>query len=370
MRIGIDAREIEDGVSTGIGRALYNLLRYISEANHNDRLVLFSGKPLPFSFGPKVENHVMLEDSTRFWDQVKLPLALNNQRVEIFYSPYYKLPLLTSVKCVCAVLDLMYLKFGPYRRRLGPAAMIYYGTFGRMCLNKAKKVLTCSQFSRNDIMEVYGIDRKKIEVIPLSVSSAYRPETDGEKLGSVKSCYGIHGKYLLYAGNFKAHKNVPALLKAFSTISATEDLQLVLVGPKTVGYSELCRLAAELGISARLVFTDRITDEGIMKAIYSGAEAFVMPSLYEGFGLPPVEAMACGTPVVCSDATSLPEVVGDAAVLVNATNSDEIARAVTTVLNDSVLRKGMVRQGLLRAAEFSENAVSRRMFDFLRDIVG
>jgi glycosyltransferase involved in cell wall biosynthesis len=160
------------------------------------------------------------------------------------------------------------------------------------------------------------------------------------------------------------------LLKAFSIIVATENLQLVLVAPKTEGYAELCRLAAELGISARLVFTDRITDEGVMKALYSGAEAFVMPSLYEGFGLPPVEAMACGTPVVCSQVTSLPEVVGDAAVLIDATNPDEVARAVITVLKDGVLKKGMVRQGFLRAAEFSENAVSRRMFDFLRDIAG
>lgn len=369
MRLGIDVREIENGVSTGIGRALFNLLRYISATHHNDYLVLFSSKPLPFSFGHRVENHVMIEDSRRLWDQFKLPLVIKNQGIEVFYSPYYKLPLFASAKCVCAVLDLIYLKFPPYRRDMGLLGTSYYKTFGRLFLNKAKKVLTCSQYSKQDIVDVYGIDRKKIEIIPLSVSTLYKPEADVKKIEVVKTSFGIRGRYLLYAGNFKAHKNVPSLLTAFRDVVEFKDLQLVLVGPKTAGYAQLVRLAQDLGISERVVFTDRITDEGVMRTLYSGAEVFVMPSMYEGFGLPPLEAMACGAPVVCSDATSLPEVVGDAAVLVNALKPDEIARAVSTVMRDDVLKRGLVRQGILRAAQFSENSISRRMFEFFKDMV-
>lgn len=369
MILGIDAREVENGVSTGIGRSLFNFLRYLSETHYHDQIVLFSSKPLQFSLGIRVENHVMVEDSTRFWDQIKLPLAMRNQRVEVFYSPYFKLPLATKAHCVCAVYDLMYLKFPGYRSLLGRRDGFYYGTFGRMCLKKAKKVLTCSQFSKNDIMKVYGVSRRKIEVIPLSVSSFYRPETDQEQIETVKSGYGIRGRYLLYVGNFKEHKNVPALLKAFKELAEPMDLQLVLVGPKADGYKKLQRQAKELGIDGRVVFTDLILDEAVLRALYSGAEVFVMPSLYEGFGLPPVEAMACGTPVVTSDAASLPEVVADAAVLVDASKPPEIARAVETVMRDEVLRKGLIRQGILRAAQLSETSLSRRMFDFLRDMV-
>ncbi|NTV29135.1 MAG: glycosyltransferase family 4 protein [Candidatus Omnitrophica bacterium] len=369
MRLGIDAREIERGVSTGIGRALFNFLRYASETLHNDRLTLFSSRPLPFSFGSRIENHVMLEDSTRFWDQVKLPLAMKNQRIEVFYSPYYKLPLLTKARCVCAVLDLIYLRFPKYRSLLGYQGALYYHTFGRMCLNKARKILTCSQFSKDDIMKVYGISRKKIEVIPLSVSSAYSPDTDAVRREAVKAGFGIRGRYLLYAGNFKEHKNVPVLLEAFRQMEGYQDLQLVLVGPRDAGAVRLTRQAEELGIDGQVVFTDRIVDETVMRTLYSGAELFVMPSLYEGFGLPPVEAMACGTPVVCSKATSLPEAVGDAAVMIDATRPEEIAHAAVEVLRNDTLRKELVRRGVVRAAQLSEQSLSKRMFDFLRDMV-
>jgi len=370
MRLGIDVREIENGVSTGIGRSLYNFLRYVSQSHHNDHVILFSSRPLPFSFGPRIENVVMSEDSRRLWDQVKLPLALRNQMIEVFYSPYYKVPLWTSSRCVSSVLDLIYLRFEPYRKTMSLFATLYYKTFGRMCLNKAVKVLTCSQFSKSDIIGVYGIDRKKIEVIPLSVSAAYRPEADPARLEAVREQFGIRRKFVLYSGNFKAHKNVSALIDAFAQMVKLEDLELVLVSPKTAGYAEIRGLAEKLGVLGRVIFTDRVTEEETMRALYSAAGLFVMPSLYEGFGLPPIEAMACGTPVVCSNATSLPEVVGDAAVLVDARNPAEIAQAALTVLTDEVLRKGMVREGLLRAAQFSENTISRRLFDVLRDITG
>ena len=369
MRLGIDAREIENGVSTGRGRMLYNFLHYLSEGHYNDQLVVFSSKPLPFSFGHKIENQVMFEDSRIFWDQVKLPLVLKKQLIEVFYSPYYKLPLWSSVKSVCTVLDLMYMKYPLYRGRLGLGATVHYRIFGKQFLHKAKRILTCSQYTKNDIVEFYGTDRRKIVVIPLSVSSSFRPETDTQKMSQMRAAFGIRGKYVLYVGNFKPHKNVPALLKAFRATAGYENLQLVLAGPKTTGYAQLVRQAKELGIDQQLVFTGIITEEENLRSLYSGAEVFVMPSLYEGFGLPSVEAMACGTPVVCSNATSLPEVVSDAALLVDASRPDEIARAVTSVLGDQRLRTDLVRRGVLRAVEFNEHTVSRRMFDFFKDMV-
>jgi glycosyltransferase involved in cell wall biosynthesis len=369
MRIGVDVREIQNGVSTGIGRALFNYLQYVSDVAHKDRYVLFSSKPLPFTFGSKFENHVLTENSTILWDQIKIPLALKKQGLEIYYSPYYKIPLWTTCKRVCSVLDVMYLKFGPYQRELGLGATAYYRTFGREYLERSLKIFTSSHFSKNDIMDVYGIKSRKIEVIPLSISPTYRKESDYKNIEAIKTSFGIWGNYLLYVGNFKLHKNVPSLLRAFRILrDSGVDLKLVLVGPKTHSYQVLVAQAAELGIGSQLVFTGRITEEEKLRALYCGAEVFVLPSLYEGFGLPPLEAMACGTPVVCSNATCLPEVVDDGAVLVDALDPGAIARAVRSLLEDEGLRAQMVTKGMIRATQFNQSSVSRKMFDVFRNL--
>ena len=369
MRIGIDVREIQNGVSTGIGRALFNYLHYVSDVAHKDRYILFSSRPLPFSFGTKFQNHVLSENSVILWDQVKIPLAIRKQGLEIYYSPYYKIPLWTSCKCVCSVLDVMYLKFEPYQKELGLGATAYYRIFGRKFLDKSIKVFTSSHFSKNDIIDVYKIKSRKIDVIPLSISSAYYREKDFGKIEAVKNFFGIWGNYLLYVGNFKLHKNVSVLLHAFRELGIRNgDLKLVLVGPKTHGYKDLAKIASDLGIGSNVVFTGRVVEEDKLRALYSGAEAFVMPSLYEGFGLPPLEAMACGTPVVCSNATCLPEVVDDGAILVDPRDPGAIAKAVRSLLGSEELRARMIVKGSNRAVLFNEAGVSRKMFDAFRNL--
>jgi len=369
MKIGIDAREIQDGVFTGIGRSLYDLVRYFEKTPGDDRMILFSAKPLPFTFTGMIETRVMKETWTWGWDQMRLPWAARQAGVDVLYSPYYKIPLWAPCPRVSAILDLIYLKYAEYRRRLSWPRRMYYATFGRWFAHAAARIVTSSAFSRNDILGVYGLDPARVRVIPLAVSPVYwlKEEADAGRIADVKKSLGIAGKYILYVGNFKPHKNVATLVRAFAMLAVAHDLQLVLAAPRNAGYKELFRLTIELGLGDRVVFTDTIRDIYRLRLLYTGAEVFVMPSLYEGFGLPPVEAMACGTPVVCSRAASLPEVGGDAALLVDGRVPEEMAGAISRLLSDGDFHRTCAARGREQAALFREDLVMPQMLAVLKE---
>ena len=358
MRLGIDAREIQNGVYTGIGRPLADLLHYFAGLDNEDSCVLFSARKVPLDLGPRVTNVVLKEHITFVWDQWQLPLALKKEGVDIFYSPYYKVPLMKPCTTVSAILDLMYLSFGPYHERMSSFARAYYAVFGRAYARCADKVLTCSAYSKKDIQRIYGIGACKIEVIPLGLGGIYRPQ---------KGPTGINGRYILYLGNFKVHKNVKNIIKAFAFIAAAfPDMNLVLAGPKEYTYPHLVQLARELHLEHRVVFPGKITESDDPRFLYSGADVFVMPSLYEGFGLPPLEAMACGVPVIVSNTTSMPEVVQDAGILVDPDNVAAIADAMREVLTNDGLRNDLIAKGLRRAREYEADKVSARVYAFLK----
>ena len=157
MRLGIDAREIQDGVHTGIGWPLANFLDYFSKLDNDDECILFSSKKIPLDFGPKVKNVIIKEWCTLYWDQIELSNAIKRQNIEILYSPYYKIPLLAKCKVVNAILDLMYLEYEEYKRDICPFKKLYYLTVGRLFVKKADKILTCSEYSKNDIIKIYKL---------------------------------------------------------------------------------------------------------------------------------------------------------------------------------------------------------------------
>lgn len=370
MRIGIDIREIENEVSTGIGRPLANFLTCTAHPEDDDHYVLFSSRPAPFPLNRKMENVVVKERFTFYWDQVQLPRAIRSQHLDLFYSPYYKIPLLAHCRKVSSILDLMYLAFPEYRKKLSLPARLYYHTFGKKCAEQADRILTCSDHSKRDIVRLYGVDAEKIVVIPLSVGDMYRPEPYARRIEALKTRFGIVGRYILYLGNFKPHKNVRNIILSFDKVAREiADLKLVLAGPKTHTYPELRRLVEEMSLGDKVIFTGTILEKDRPHLLYSGAEVFVMPSLYEGFGLPPAEAMACGVPVVVSNSTSLPEVVGDAGVLVDPTDVDQIAQAVLRVLTDSGLRDGLRKRGLERAAIFSPERIAGQTREVFRRLM-
>jgi glycosyltransferase involved in cell wall biosynthesis len=358
MKLGIDAREIQDGVYTGIGGPLANFLHYFASQPNNDTCVLFSARKVPIDFGPKVSNIVIQEHVAFVWDQWQLPQALNKEGIDVFYSPYYKIPLLKPCRTISAILDLMYLTFEPYYKGLPIWAKLYYSIFGKAFAKRADVILTCSLYSKGEIKQVYGIADQKIKVIPLSVSDIYYPEA-----GPVP----VDGRYILYVGNFKLHKNVSNIIKAFALIAADfPDLKLVLAGPKEHTYEILETQVNEYGLTQRVVFLGKITEKDNPRFLYSKAKLVIMPSWFEGFGLPALEAMACGVPVVAANTTSIPEVVKDAGLLVSPDDTRAMADAIKLILNDEDLRKKIIAKGLEYSKEYKPSSIARQMYDLFK----
>lgn len=363
MRLGVDAREIQDGVVTGIGRSLANFISYFTGHDSTHELVLFAEKKLPIPLSSRCRELTIPPGPTLLWDQWKLLRQLRRERIDLFYSPYYKLPLLSSIPAVNQVLDLMYLAFPPYVRALGIFGRLYYATIGRACALKAIAVITDSDHAREDIIRLWRIRPEKIAVIPLGVADRYVPVTDRETCARVRERFGLPERYILYLGNFKPHKNVASLVQAFAGVrKVCKDYQLVLAGPLDAHGRAIRALVAEAGLAREVVFTGAIREEDLPEVLLSLAEVFVFPSLYEGFGIPPLEAMACGTPVIASNRTAIPEVVGDAGLLVDPLDIEALQGAIVSLLGDEDCRKMYAERGLKRAEGFRGEQTAGRLY--------
>ncbi|MEW6334445.1 MAG: glycosyltransferase family 1 protein [Thermodesulfobacteriota bacterium] len=368
MRLGVDAREIQDGVLTGIGRSLDNFIAYFARHDSTHELVLFAGKKLPIPVASRCREVTLPPGPTFFWDQWMLPRRLKRERIDLFYSPYYKLPLLTSVPVVNQVLDLMYLVYPPYVRALGRFGRLYYATIGRACAQKAIGIITASDHAKADIIRLWRISPKKITVVPLGLADRYTPVTDRGTRAGVRARFGLPERYILYLGNFKPHKNVASLVQAFAGVKkAFRDHKLVLAGPLDAHGQAIRAQVSAAGLAGDVIFTGAIREEDLPEVLLSMADLFVFPSLYEGFGIPPLEAMACGTPVIASALTAVPEVVGDAGVLVDPRDADALKEAIVLMLNDEGRRRMYAQRGLIRAEGFRADQTAGRLY---RHIIG
>lgn len=366
MRIGIDAREIQHGVSTGIGRALDNFLRWFGVLDDEHRCFLFSEEALPIEYGQRIVHMVSpAAPLTVFWDQTVLPRLIKRHGIDLFYSPYYKVPLVVSVPMISTIFDLMYIFYPVAWRGTGCFSRPYYRVFGGMMAARARRIFTCSAYSKKEIVRFYRVAAEKVEVIHLGLSEQYRRLDDAAAVEAVKRTFNITSPYLLYTGNFKPHKNVAALLDAFEMIRETVPrVMLVLAGNNDRYFEPASGRIRRCPHAAAIVATGRITqDEQV--ALYNGASVFVCPSLYEGFGYPPLEAMACGAPVVSSGRTSLNEIIGDAALRCDPTDAADIAEKTVALLQNGDLRRQCIDRGLERARIFTNAAFCERFYAML-----
>ena len=363
MRLGVDGREIQDGVVTGIGRSLANFISYFAGHESTHELILFAEKSLPIELSSRCRELIIPALPTFYWDQWKLVRHLRENRIDLFYSPYYKLPLLSPIPSINQVLDLMYLVFPPYVQDLGVLKRMYYATLGRAFSLKAINIITDSEHARKDIVRLWKINPGKITIIPLGVADRYTPVRDKGICSKVRKKFNLPERYILYLGNFKPHKNVVSLVEAFSVIKQEiKDIKLVLAGPLDAHGQTIQNRVAAAGLSEDVVFTDVIQEEDLPEVILSMAELFVFPSLYEGFGIPPLEAMACGTPVVASDRTAIPEVVGNAGLLVNPQNIYKLGQAILSLLKNQNLHSTYAEKGLKRAAQFRKEQTAGELY--------
>lgn len=366
MIIGIDAREIQAGVYTGIGRALHNFLHFFEQLEDEHRCVLFSTQNIPLAYGTRIATVVAPHSGpTLIWDQCILPCLVKKSGAGIFYSPYYKIPLAASIPTISTIFDLMYLYYPIKWRGTDHFTRWYYRIFGGMMVAKARRIFTCSEYSKNEIIRFYHVPNDKVCTIHLGLSEQYRPATDRGATAAVLQKLGITAPYLLYTGNFKPHKNIPLLIESFEKIKRTvSDLQLVLAGNRDRNFDRIGERIATSPCAPAILSTGLVSlDEQV--ALYNGAAVFVFPSLYEGFGYPPLEAMACGAPVVSSARTSLDEIIGDAALRCDPTSSSDIAEKTVAVLQSEALRQKLSARGPQRAHSFTNEAFCNRFYTLL-----
>jgi glycosyltransferase involved in cell wall biosynthesis len=233
----------------------------------------------------------------------------------------------------------------------------------RHSARRAARILSLSEHTRCDIMETYGIEAERIKAIPLAAPKHFAPVDDQSELQRVRHIYGIDGDYILSVGSIQPRKNLARLIKAYASLrgdhSAAKLPKLVLVGKCAWLYDQTLRALEESGVKESVVLTGYVP-ESDLPALYTGALCFVYPSYFEGFGLPPLEAMKCGAPVIVGNRTSLPEVVGDAALAVDPFDVDAIAQAINLLISNSQLREELSVKGQKRAAAFDWQETARK----------
>lgn len=286
---------------------------------------------------------------------------------DIFHATDHVLPHLARARSVFTLHDLSFITrpethLGSNRWFLRLAVPMF--------LRRSNAVICVSEHTRADAIRHYRLDESKIHVIPEGVNSRFQPMEDPSVRLAVRAKYGLPEEFILFVGTIEPRKNLVALLGAYRELRAEgRPEKLVVVGRKGWLHGPTFSRLRELGLEGEVLFLGYVADDDL-PAIYSAASVFVFPSLYEGFGLPPLEAMACGTPVVCSNASSLPEVCGDAAILVPPTDVLAMTAALRRVLDDPELRLQLRSRGLRQAARFSWEEVAARTISVYREVIG
>lgn len=290
------------------------------------------------------------------------------EKSDVFVSFNYMLPRGVAGKKLIFVHDMTVKRYPetmePVMRR------VLELTLASNC-RRADRVLTISEFSKNEICELLPVPREKVAVIPLAVDrDKFHTNYTPQEIDACKSGLGIRGPYLLYVGTLEPRKNITGILDAYAKVSKRQRAlpQLVVAGKKGWLYDGIFRHLEELQIAERVVFTDFVPDAQL-PLLMAGARAFLFPSLYEGFGLPPLEAMACGTPVLCCNVASLPEVVGDAAITVDPFDTDEIADGIERLVTDDALCASLREKGLKRAQLFDWKISTERLAEEIESVL-
>jgi glycosyltransferase involved in cell wall biosynthesis len=360
LRLAVDGRELRPHVRTGIRRYVLEVLRAAS-ARGVSCLVYGDGASALEDLPAAVTAVTLQGGMTPWWDQVTLPAALRRHGIQVFLSPYYKRPLAAACPVVVTIHDLFFVGYPGRRRPLYDARMTW---LARLYARGAAAIVTDSEHSRRAIVTRLGIPAWRVAVIPVGLGPEFRPAAPTP---AQRERYGLGPAYALYIGNFRPHKNLPRLLHAWAALPATLRTahRLVLAGGDHANRPALAALAVALGLGEGVVFPGLVADADL-PAVYGGATLYVQPSLEEGFGLPALEAMACGAPVVASARGALPEVVGEAGLLVDPEDEGALSVALARILADRGDAAALAERGRARAAAFTAERTAGRVVDLLQ----
>lgn len=353
MRYVLDARTATDHFP-GIGRYVFNLAQaIIPQLAPAETLILLRhpAASSPWNLASLAGEKVTVVDApvSPFApaQQWQIPRLLCQLKADLYHSPYYLMPYRPGVPTLLTVYDLIplvYPRYFPFETRL------IFRLATALALKVAGRVAVISNASRNDLLQFFPIPAQKTTAIPLAADPVFKPQP-AETIAHLRRKLSLPEEYTLYFGSNKPHKNLARLVDAWAKIQPQPG-PLIIAGFWDLRYPEAKDLAAALNMGDKIRFLGRV-EEIDLPALYSAATAFIFPSEYEGFGLPVLEAMACGTPVACANTSSLPEVAGEAALLFDGADSADMARALSTLLADPARQADLRQRGFERAGQFS-----------------
>ena len=356
MRIGIDATALPPQ-PVGAGNYIIQLIRALAADDIDRQLVIFAQEKGPELINLPSDSSIewrIVQDSSPgsrlIWEQTVLPSLASKTKIDLLHSLHYTKPLRLICASVVTFHDMTYYLYPQLhtwtRRMIFPTAM-------RLSSKQADAIIAVSESTRKDVIRLLQIDPEKIYTTHLGVDPTFRVISDIESRERAATDYRLPEKFILYLGTIEPRKNLPVLIRAYKQLveSGTEH-KLFLVGKYGWMYKEVLNLVNELDIEDMVYFTGYVPQEDL-PLVYNLASLFVYPTIYEGFGLPALEAMACGVPVITSKIASLPEIVGDAGILIPVDDADALYSAMKRILQDQVLREKLIQDGLVRSKSFS-----------------
>lgn len=348
MKVGIDGRAAKWYRGTGIGTYTYEVINNINKTDSSNDYLIFL--PDTASFDINLNNNFELRNinvnsRNNFWDEVNIPNILKDNEVDLYHVPQNGVGLPTDKKCkfMITLHDII-----PYKMP-ETVSNRYLKIFNEelpKIVSLCDGIITVSNFSKNDIAKAFNFPKDKIFVTYLSAEDIYKPLNKLKSKKIIEKKYGIRDDFILYVGGFSPRKNISGIIKAFEQINHRIDgnLKLVIAGKKGISYANYISLTEKLNLTSKVIFPGFINLYD-MPYLYNSAKLLVYPSFYEGFGLPPLEAMACGTPVIVSNSTSLPEIFSKSSIMVDPHNITALGKSIYECLENNILRRQLISEG-------------------------
>jgi glycosyltransferase involved in cell wall biosynthesis len=375
MHIVIDGRLILPYM-TGVGRYLVGLVGALSDLSVDEQFELWLSSDLP-------EDHIVWKlaserlairrlpashmDLSASW---VIPLELNRTQPDLLHYPHFDLPWTTLGEVVATIYDLKYLVHPEYFPRSAAIKRLLITAMMAFTLRRAKYIITTSKHTQQDLLDRFNISPGKLRAISLGVDERFFEKYSTREIEKLRHKYGFSKRIILFVGERRPHKNIEGLINAYFIMKrfGVNTHQLVIVGKRYSDYREPERLVEKLDLGSSVRFLENIPDRDL-PLLYQAADVFVLLSFYEGFGLPVLEAMASNTPVVASNLTSLPEVVGDAGILVDPTNPQQVVESIQQVTIRGDKREQFITLGQQRACEFTWERCARETLALYREAI-
>lgn len=372
MRIGVDAHLVRSK-PTGVGKSIVRIIEAMADAASCDEVVAYANREFPDVLNGRANCRVVrtpliaLSRGFRILhERFLMPRRLRRDRIDVFFAPGFVFPGEPPVPMVLGIFDLHALK---HPKRVRSETAWYYKWAMPLSASNAALIVTPTRAVAGDVERILKIPRDKIRVVPLAADDRFRRPSTGQ--AEVAAKHAIDAPYVLFVGNIEPNKNLGRLVEAFFAAKLHRRLphKLVIAGKKRDRAADLANAVRRLGCAEHVVFTGYV-DDADLPALYAGADAFVYPSHAEGFGIPPLEAMSCGTPVIASADAAVVEVTGNAALHFPADDIAALREAMEKVLTDDAFAADLVRRGRAAADRYSWAATGRKTLDVLREAAG